>query len=921
MEKKCPQCGAALPTGALEGLCPACLLKQGAAADTAAPPEAAAFQPLGVEEVTRLFPQLEILGLIGKGGMGAVYKARQPALDRFVALKILPAQAATGPGFPERFNREARALAKLSHPNIVAIYEFGQAEGLSFFVMEFVDGLNLRQLERAGKLSPREALQIVPQICEALQFAHDEGIVHRDIKPENILVDKKGRVKIADFGIAKILGREPEIALTETRGVIGTPQYMAPEQVEKPQSVDHRADIFSLGVVFYEMLTGELPLGKFAPPSSRMGGVQVDVRLDEVVLRALEKEPELRYQHASQVKTAVETIANTAAPPPGPNAGALAQGILAADYQLEIKSCIRRGWALVRGNFWPLLGITALMVVLESFAEAFGSSMLGFRPGGMSFEVPSPLAVLVWGPLLGGLCAYYLRKIRGEPTTIEVAFTGFSHRFLHLFLAGFVADLLIWLGFLCLVLPGIYLFVAWSFAVPLVMDQRLDFWAAMELSRKVVTRHWWKLFGFTIVLALLCFAGLLACGVGIFVTVPVAFAALMYAYEDIFSAARRPAEQAAAGAGPSGTVVLPGSPAAVSLFGHRLSKSVALGLAAFVVFLAVMGGIIFFRVNRQHRVQRWAEEQAGMLAPPTVAEEPSMPNTGPQELVFGPIIEHVFEPGKAGQQALNLSAGSFVTPAAGEFDFGPNGQGTLRAAGVDLYFPRQEPGVATHLTALDWRMLFDAPNAPPGNPDLKIDSVESVSPEIMREQLDNWNHEAWKTNGADAGMASLLSGVKARNLQKHAEDFSDSNVKLFSTRNGTAGVMQISGVGDDPASVKIRYKLVDQPRGASNRESAKDRKRARDDFAARLEAAATISGNSERDDAVGQVARDAAKAGQAEIAKKAVGQMFGNATRDEAAHDAAVLLAKAGNRKAAIEIARGIFGNAARDQTLSELAR
>src|SRR5256885_85299 len=157
MEKKCPQCGAALPTGALEGLCPACLLKQGASADTAVPPDFAAFQPPSVEEVARLFPQLEILDFVGKGGMGAVYKARQAALDRLVALKILPPQAATGPGFAERFSREARALAKLSHPNIVAIHEFGQVNGLAYFIMEFVDGLNLRQLERAGKLSPREA--------------------------------------------------------------------------------------------------------------------------------------------------------------------------------------------------------------------------------------------------------------------------------------------------------------------------------------------------------------------------------------------------------------------------------------------------------------------------------------------------------------------------------------------------------------------------------------------------------------------------------------------------------------------------------------------------------------------------------------------------------------------------------------------
>ena len=303
----CPQCGAPLAAGALAGLCPACLLKAGA--ETENPGGGPRFEPPPVDKIKHLFPQLEILGLLGRGGMGAVYQARQPALDRLVALKVLPVEAG-GKGFAERFHREARALARLSHPNIVTVHDFGQADGLFFFIMEFVDGLNLRQLEQAGKLSPREALQIVPQICEALQYAHDQGVVHRDIKPENILIDKRGKVKIADFGIAKIVGRVPDQpALTETQGAMGTPHYMAPEQVERPQSVDHRADIFSLGVVFYEMLTGELPLGRFAPPSRK---VQVDVRLDEVVLRALEKEPDLRYQQVRQVKTDVETISAAA---------------------------------------------------------------------------------------------------------------------------------------------------------------------------------------------------------------------------------------------------------------------------------------------------------------------------------------------------------------------------------------------------------------------------------------------------------------------------------------------------------------------------------------------------------------------------------------------------------------------------------
>jgi len=190
-------------------------------------------------------------------------------------------------------------MAIMNHPHIVTVHDFGQTEeGLYYFIMEFVDGTDLRQVIQAGELKPSEALAIVPQICEALQFAHEEGIVHRDIKPENILLDKKGRVKISDFGLAKLLDKPATTyTLTATGHKMGTPHYMAPEQIEHPHEVDHRADIYSLGVVFYEMLTGELPIGKFAPPSKK---VQVDVQLDKVVLRTLEKEPELRYQQASE---------------------------------------------------------------------------------------------------------------------------------------------------------------------------------------------------------------------------------------------------------------------------------------------------------------------------------------------------------------------------------------------------------------------------------------------------------------------------------------------------------------------------------------------------------------------------------------------------------------------------------------------
>jgi predicted Ser/Thr protein kinase len=321
----CPMCGSKLPVDAPAGLCPQCLLKQGfesGVGDSASRSPTvigAGFVPPAPDELAKDFPQLEILELIGKGGMGAVYKARQPALDRIVALKILPPEVGTDPAFAERFTREARALAKLSLQNIVAVYDFGKTsvpdadgvrdasrDGLYYFLMEYVDGANLRQLIKAGETKPAEALAIVPQICEALEFAHGEGVVHRDIKPENILVDQRGRVKIADFGLAKLLRSEPVgVTLTQAGQVMGTWYYMAPEQIERPLEVDHRADIYSLGVVFYEMLTGHVPTGRFEPPSTQ---AQIDVRLDEVVLRALEREPARRYQHASDVKTEVESI-------------------------------------------------------------------------------------------------------------------------------------------------------------------------------------------------------------------------------------------------------------------------------------------------------------------------------------------------------------------------------------------------------------------------------------------------------------------------------------------------------------------------------------------------------------------------------------------------------------------------------------
>lgn len=296
----CPECGKPLPSGSQHRICPACLMAQALASRTLDPgqPGEASSAPPEPGEIADRFPQFEILECLGRGGMGVVYKARQKSLNRLVAIKILAPERVKDPKFAGRFAREAELLAKLNHPHIVTIHDFGETGGLYYLVMEFINGVNLRDLLREGKMAPEQALAIVPPICEALQFAHDHGIVHRDIKPENILLDRDGRVKIADFGIATIAGDASDPS--------GTPAYMAPEQAAHATKIDHRADIYALGVVLYEMLTGERPSSSPIAPSKR---VQIDVRLDEVVLRALEHEPERRFQTAADLRTVVQNVA------------------------------------------------------------------------------------------------------------------------------------------------------------------------------------------------------------------------------------------------------------------------------------------------------------------------------------------------------------------------------------------------------------------------------------------------------------------------------------------------------------------------------------------------------------------------------------------------------------------------------------
>jgi serine/threonine protein kinase len=300
------------PSRGLRGLDPGELLARGL--NTVRPTGGAnAWEPPTPEELGRILPQYRIESLVGRGGMGAVYKATQLVLDRPVAIKLLPAEIAADEQFIARFHREARTLARLQHSRIITIHDFGQtSEGHLYFVMEYIDGTDLRHILRGPGLNPDQALLVVGQICDALHAAHQHGVIHRDIKPENILITKEGYVKLADFGLARPLSQKDTVALTGTNEVMGTADYMAPEQREG--QADERADIFALGVMLYEMLTGRPPRGAFEPASSRCRGMQLDVRIDEVVLKALQAEPARRYQRVSEMKTDVDHIRNT--PPP-----------------------------------------------------------------------------------------------------------------------------------------------------------------------------------------------------------------------------------------------------------------------------------------------------------------------------------------------------------------------------------------------------------------------------------------------------------------------------------------------------------------------------------------------------------------------------------------------------------------------------
>lgn len=294
----CPTCGRSWPESAsLSGGCPACLL---AFAFTGA--DAPAAEPHQTH-----VGQYRLLELLGEGGMGTVYKARHDALGRVVALKVMRPEFARRPGFAERFRREGETLAALAHPGIVAVFDSGCEGGTYYLAMEYVSGGNLRRRLAEGRLPWPEVRDVVCRVADALQCAHDRGVVHRDVKPENVLLDDQGHAKLADFGVARLLGDEHATAsLTNTGSAVGTRCYMSPEQLEG-RPVDARSDVYALGVLLYELATGSLPLGVFAPPGRTPG---VDPRLDSVVLRALAKHPADRYPTAAAFRDAIPPLRN-----------------------------------------------------------------------------------------------------------------------------------------------------------------------------------------------------------------------------------------------------------------------------------------------------------------------------------------------------------------------------------------------------------------------------------------------------------------------------------------------------------------------------------------------------------------------------------------------------------------------------------
>jgi serine/threonine protein kinase len=300
----CPKCGKPQPERLLVGgLCPSCVARS-VQMDFMASTEAAIEEK---EPLSMNVQGYEVVELVGGGGMGEVYRAIMVARGKEVAIKVVAGRLTRDPETTARFEAEVAALSQLDHPNVVRVLDHGEMpNGRHFLVMEYVDGCDLRRLLRAQRLEPERAVDIFLKVCAGVRHAHERGLVHRDIKPANILIGLDGTVKVADFGLAKTLVEESfAYGFTQTRDTFGTPYYVAPEVTQKAQAADERTDVYALGVLLYELLTGTVPMGRFTPLSKRTG---LDKRLDAIVAAALADNPADRTANVAEMAEAVRNV-------------------------------------------------------------------------------------------------------------------------------------------------------------------------------------------------------------------------------------------------------------------------------------------------------------------------------------------------------------------------------------------------------------------------------------------------------------------------------------------------------------------------------------------------------------------------------------------------------------------------------------